>query len=323
VQSQSGAPARVCLSNVWNGDAGGELTQKLDDATALGVRAVRHVTGSNAITGGALRRARAVADELRAQGFTALLQVSPSFTEEDVTDEEINAGGAAWGSFLREYADVYPLGVQVGNEANLKVIFMYRRTLAEGATEAEAQRQARYWAERMAMAVVAFAEGVERTCPECPVTTGGLGGRTLRTGPGRAAALAYLEPLAPYVASGLIAPVLDVHVYRGPDDFARAGGQGLRWSEDFVGDMRELLDAAGWPATTAFQSTEANVPADNWRSADEQAVALEALVQGLLDVPRMQLVCLFSPWSGDNDGRFLIRPGTPVGDAVREVATEG
>src|SRR5690606_22747746 len=195
---------------------------------------------------------------------TALLQVSPKFTSPDVTDEELFAGGAAWGQFLREYADVYPHGVQVGNEANNKIVFIQRRALRDGATEEAAAREGRVMAERMAMAVVRFAEGVRSTCSGCPVTAGGLGNLN---GPRREAAVMYLRFLAPYVSSGVVAPVLDVHVYRGRRSFARDGGGRVYWREDFGGEMGELLAEVGWPATTTFQSTEANVPSDDgWRS---------------------------------------------------------
>src|SRR5690606_16888971 len=129
------------------------------------------------------------------------------------------------------------------------------------------------------------------------------------------AALMYLAPLAPHVRSGLLEPVLDVHVYRDRRSFTRGPGGGVRWSEDFGRAVDELLAEAGWPGTTTLQSTETNVPADGgWGSDGAHAEALSALIRGLRATPRMGLVCLYSPWTEKHEGRWLIRPNSPAGN---------
>src|SRR5690606_35259613 len=121
-----------------------------------------------------------------------------------------------------------------------------------------ALRKAREAAEYFATFVVAYAEGVRSTCPECQVATGGLGGHGL-TGRRRQAAEIYLEILAPHVQAGVVAPILDVHVYRGRRFFERDGRGQLRWTEGFAAAVDDLLADTGWPSTTTHRSTEANV----------------------------------------------------------------
>lgn len=327
MQAQSGGErAPLCVANVWNNDAtNGRLMTKLDDAEALGASAVRHAVTGASLLGRGIPRTRAVADALRARGLTAVMQLPtpwrPPF--QTVTAEEVYAGGAAWGPFLREYRDVYPYPVQIGNEPNLSLVRVYNRMTREGASEAEARQAARERAERYAMFVVEFARGVKSTCPECEVTTGGLGDLD---GPKRHAAVEYLQILAPHVASGVLAPSLDIHVYRARRHFEREGGR-LRWRENFRAEVDALLDDAGWPATTELLSTEANVPSDGgWDSEAARAEGVETLLRALRSTPRMGPVCVFSPWHGmggeRNSDRWLIRPDTPAGDAVRRVAMD-
>ncbi|MDX1420614.1 MAG: DUF5675 family protein, partial [Rubricoccaceae bacterium] len=98
-----------CYANVWTTDHGaGTLAGKLADVEALAGRAVRHGAGGGAYTGGGLRGAAHVAAALRARGLTAVLNVNaPWRIEETLSASAVERGGAAWGVFLRDHADVY------------------------------------------------------------------------------------------------------------------------------------------------------------------------------------------------------------------------
>ena len=319
----------LCVSQVWSGDArdnrsgGSTLSSKLSDMEALGARAVRHATGGGAYTRGPRSTDRAVADSLRAHGFLAILQVNgDTRTEAALTPDEVERAGAAWGPFLAEYADVYPYGVQVGNEVNLRLRNVYNRAGGGAAGETAARTEA----EHAVDIVTAFARGVKSTCPACRVSTGGLGGVELRMPPGadaaapnmRSAAL-YLTLLAPFVRSGLLENALDAHIYRAGRWFRRDQGR-LRWNENYVGTIAALLRQAGWPAGTALRATEANVVLTDFASDEAAAEALSTFLSTLYRVPRMDLVCVFSPWEAGR--RYGVRPGTAVGRAYAESAPQ-
>jgi hypothetical protein len=98
--------------------------------------------------------------------------------------------------------------------------------------------------------------------------------------------------------------------------------QRLRLRRPIAGILDELLERADLPQDTRVHIHETSVVQPSCRSEEEAARAMTALLYELSADPRVVRVFPFSPWPPGqrNDGHayrnYLIRPGTPIGDAV-------
>ena len=311
---RAGGPA-IGVNKIWTG-AVPHVEMRLDIAEALAADVIEVATTPSGITGAPreIERATAITDAAAARGIRVFLAVGGRVGARSL--EDIRTGGAAWGRWAASRLDDV-IGFGVFNEVNLSAQRLERRE-GEAAAEEIIQKQA--------ARIVAFAEGVHSECPRCKVIPGGIGGREIDQDFEHA--VRFMEVLAPHVRSGLI-DGLDTHWYRGRSAFRPSGGRSgngrAMWKEDPTAIIDDLLERAGWPLDTDLYMTEVNVRQSTFRNPEEAGAALEAMLSALAEDPRTRAILVFTPYYNENRQtdvarNYVIRPGTPVGEAVREVS---
>jgi hypothetical protein len=218
--------------------------------------------------------------------------------------EDFRAGGQAWGTLACRYLDTVR-GFSVQNEYDLAV--GRQNTLS----------QAEETAELHARVIRAFAQGVKEACPAVPVFAGPV------AKPHRNSAAYALSFLAADLAQGILDGI-GVNIYNQCIDFRLDDdGEGLRLRKPIAYTLAEMLNKAGLPSNTLIGISETNVQRPTCSSDEETAEALAGQLEEISADPRIVRVFVYSPWppAGPSSEDYTIRPGTPVGNAVRAWAT--